>query len=158
MKMKHVTARELVAELSANPAWVVRREAKRREFAGRSAVCADDQLSLVNELRGCGYAVESVWDLVNNAPHEVVERRFVGSYQRAYPVLVRHLQIRHVARVREGIIRALTVRDGGTAVERALLNEFEVEADPELLWVLANALRVAMPYARRRKRPEIGQD
>ena len=45
--------------------------------------------------------------------------------------------------------------DGGSLVENALLSEFERETNGELRWVLANALRTAMPYHRRRKYPEI---
>ena len=70
-------------------------------------------------------------------------------------MLVRHLQVPHHPRVREGIIRALTVRDGGEAVWQALLYEFQRETDTGLRWVLANALKVAMPYRKRVKFPEI---
>jgi hypothetical protein len=70
-------------------------------------------------------------------------------------VLILHLQRPHHPRVREGIIRALTVRDGGVDLERALLGAFKGETDRSLRWVLANALTVAMPYHRRRKHREI---
>ena len=76
-------------------------------------------------------------------------------YERAYPLLVRHLRIRHHPRVREGIVRALTVKDGGEPVWSALLQELHGELDPEMKWVLANALKTAMPYKLRRKHPEI---
>ena len=70
-------------------------------------------------------------------------------------MLTRHLKIPHHPRVREGIIRALTVRDGGELVWQALLHEFQRETDAGLRWVLANALKVAMPYRKRVKYPEI---
>ena len=57
--------------------------------------------------------------------------------------------------MREGIIRALTVRDGGPEVSAALFREFVSETDPLLKWVLSNALRIAMPLRERRKHPEI---
>src|SRR5262249_36979734 len=97
----------------------------------------------------------SVWDLVNDAPHPVLEGRFVGPYHAAYPALVRHLALPHHRRIKEGIVRALTVRDGGILVEETLLAAFQLEQNPQLRWVLANALRVAGPYHRRRKYPEI---
>lgn len=70
-------------------------------------------------------------------------------------MLIRHLQIPHHPRVREGVIRALTVRDGGDAVWQALLQEFNRETNNGLRWVLANALKIAMPYRKRVKIPEI---
>lgn len=102
---------------------------------------------LVAELRQCGLDVSSVYDLVNTSQ----------SHSNAYPVLVRHLELRHDSRIREGIIRALTVRDAGEEVESALLSEFKTETDPTLKWVLANALRTVMPYRKRKQFPEIAE-
>src|SRR5262249_12457352 len=121
----------------------------------RSVELRADEAVLVKRLHAIGYDVDSVWDLVNNVPDPILKGRFVGPYKRAYPVLMAHLQLRHDPRIREGIIRALTVRDGGVDLEIALLTEFKRESDPGLRWVLANALRIAMPYSRRRKHPEI---
>jgi hypothetical protein len=118
-------------------------------------VCRADEALLVREVRECGYAIDSVWDLVNNTPHPFLPRPFTGPYSSAYPVLIRHLSLKHHPRVRDGIIRALTVRDGGPKVEAALLEAFITEPAGPSKWVLANALRVAMPYSRRRRHPEI---
>ena len=68
---------------------------------------------------------------------------------------MRHLKLPYIREVREGIIRALTVKDGGQELEAALLEEFYKERDPNTKWVLGNALRTAMPYHRRRKHPKI---
>ena len=114
-----------------------------------------DEEKLVEEINECGYSIESVYDLVNNAPHAFLERKHIGDYSQAYPILLRHLDISHERIIREGIIRSLTVKDGGKQVEEALLRHFETEQDAETKWCLANALKVAMPYHRRRKRPEI---
>ena len=70
-------------------------------------------------------------------------------------MLVRHLRLPHHPIVKEGIIRALTVRDGGEAVWQPLYQEFTRETNKNLRWVLANALKVAMPYRKRVKIPEI---
>ncbi len=144
-------------KLHADPEWVAARAAEEKEREEREKLALADQAELVQKIRGLGYDIESVWDLVNNTPHPVLERRFIGPYERAYPVLIEHLQLPHLARVREGIIRALTVKDGGDLLEEALLLELGREEDPMLRWVIANALRVAMPYHRRKKRPEIKQ-
>ena len=114
-----------------------------------------DEEELVKEIRECGYSIESVYDLVNNAPHPVLENKFIGPYERAYPILLKHLDLPHERIIREGIIRSLTVKDGGLEVEEALLRHFQEEQHPETKWCLANALKVAMPYHRRRQRPEI---
>lgn len=117
----------------------------------------EDESQLVEEIRQCGYAVNSVYDLVNNSPHPVLERAFTGPYEKAYPVLIKHLDLDHERIIREGIIRALTVKDGGKEVEEALLKQFNSEENSDTKWVLANALKTAMPYHRRKKYPEIGR-
>jgi hypothetical protein len=154
-KRKPVTAAELMAELKSDPDWVARQNAKERESEEKRQDCAADEADLVQEIRAAGYDIDSVWDLVNNTPHPILERRFLSEYPHAYPILVRHLSVPHRKEIREGIIRALTVNDGGPEVESALLNCFESETDINLRWVLANALRTAMPYHRRKKYPEI---
>jgi hypothetical protein len=154
-KRKPITAGELMAQLEADPEWVARRDARQRESEAHSQVCAADEAELVREIRSAGYDIDSVWDLVNSTPHPILERRFLGEYPRAYPILLRHLRIAHRKEIREGIIRSLTVKDGGRDVEVALLECFQSETDDNLRWVLANALRTAMPYHRRKKFPEI---
>lgn len=57
--------------------------------------------------------------------------------------------------IREGIIRALTVKDGGVLVEDGLFHQFQIENDKGVKWVLANAFKSAMPYNKRKKHPEI---
>ncbi|MEM0967597.1 MAG: hypothetical protein AAGJ81_15725 [Verrucomicrobiota bacterium] len=115
----------------------------------------EDEENLVKELNECGFSIESVYDLVNNTPHAFLERRHIGSYTKAYPVLLKHLDIPHERIIRQGIIRSLTIKDGGKEVEETLLRHFENEEHPETKWCLANALKTAMPYHKRRKRPEI---
>ncbi len=154
-KRRPVTAKEIIDKLHADPEWVAAREAEEKEREERGKLALADEAELVHKIRDLGYDIDSVWDLVNNAPHPVLERRFIGPYERAYPALIQHLQLPHLERVREGIVRALTVKDGGDLLEEALLLELGREEDPGLRWVIANALRVAMPYHRRRKHPEI---
>lgn len=154
---KRVTAGELLRQLESDPKWVAARQARERKLEAVAAASRADQAGLVAELQASGYPIETVWDFVNNAPHPVLKRPFLGPYVSAYPTLVRHLRERHLPRVREGIVRALTVSDGGSLVADALFREFTQEEDPNLRWVLANALRTAMPYSRRRKHPEIKQ-
>jgi hypothetical protein len=148
-------AEDLVRRLNADPEYLARRAAIEHQQAELRAECAADEQLLVAEIRERGYDIDSVWDLINNTPHPVLRRRFLGPYPQAYEVLIRHLSLPHHPRVREGVIRALTVKDGGRTLEDVLLREFAAEGEPELRWVLANALRTAMPYHRRRRHPEI---
>jgi len=150
-----ITAEELLRKLEADPDWVAKRDARERGQIAWEAEMAELERNLVSEIRSVGYEIDSVWDLVNNAPHPVLERKFVGPYERAYPILIRHLKLPHIREVREGIVRALIVKDGGPEMEVALLDELLKEPDAALKWVLANALRAAMPYHRRRKHPQI---
>jgi hypothetical protein len=63
--------------------------------------------------------------------------------------------LQHDPRIREGIIRALTVKDAGPEAENALLQELETENDRLMRWVIANALQTIIPYKRRTKFPQI---
>ncbi len=71
-------------------------EARRRAVEWRRA-----EVPLAEELRAAGFAVESAWDLVNTST----------PYPAALPILLEHLQCAYPDRVREGIARALAVRD-----------------------------------------------
>lgn len=150
-----ISAGELMAELSKDPEYLARRAELEAVRAAARATYADQEALISREVAAVGYTITSVWDFVNNLPHPVIDFPFSGPYDRAYAILVRHLSVKHHPRVREGIIRALTVKDGGAMVWEALLAELHRETDPDMQWVLANALKVAMPYKLRRKHPEI---
>jgi hypothetical protein len=157
MRRKRVTAADLMIQLEQDPEFIAQRHERDRKLALLQAEISDDEATLVYEAAELGYEISSVWDFVNNTPHPFLQRQFVGSYERAYPMLVRHLFVPHHARVREGVIRALTVRDGGELVQTALLEQFFSEEKFNLRWVLANALRVAMPLRERKKHPQIAE-
>jgi hypothetical protein len=144
-----------MADLSADPEHRARVAERDQRIAAKVTEYASEDAILAREASELGYDISSVWDFVNNTPHPFLARRFVGPYERAYPMLIRHLSLPHHPRVREGIIRALSVRDGGEAIVYHLLKEFISEPDTNLKWVLANALRIAMPYNQRRRYPEI---
>lgn len=145
MKSRPINASELIAQLAADPEY----QAKIREREAQLAPVWErrhkDEAPLVQELREAGFQVESVFDFVNTAEE----------YAEALPILIRHLDIPHERWIREGIIRALTIKYGGLQIEEALLRQFYAESDPDHRWALANALKTAMPLARRKKHPEI---
>ena len=154
---KPITAKELMDQLAVDPAYQQLMAKKDAELAAFEAQFADEEKVIVSEAESLGFEISSVWDFVNNKSHPVLERKFIGPYKLAYPLLIRHLQMPHHPRVREGIIRALTVRDGGEPVWKALLQEFDRETEKPLRWVLANALATAMPYRKRLKYPDIAK-
>ena len=157
MSEKSIKAEELLAELEDDPTYQQRRAELDGQIAKLAAECASDEKDLVQEIRALGYDIESVYDFVNNSPHPFLERRFVGPYSKAYATLVSHLKKPHHPRIREGIVRCLTVKDGGKLVEEALIEEFRFETDTNLRWVFANALRTAMPSHSQQNYPEIDE-
>lgn len=147
-------AEGFLCELENDPEYQARHAEQARMQAERRAILGADEATLVAEIREQGYNVDSVYDLVNNIPHPVLERRFIGPYPKAYPVLVKHLSIPHDPAIREGVIRALTESNANEIASEALLREFESETDPNLRWVLANALRTVLTRSQKRKHPE----
>jgi len=95
------TAAELVAELEADPEYVAQREQRDDELRRKEAEWRRAEAPLVEELRGAGFEVDSTWDLVNTST----------PYPAALPILLEHLKRPYPDRVREGIARALAVRD-----------------------------------------------
>ena len=156
-KEKPMGADELMKKLENDQEYQAMRKRKDQELKEHQKVLAEDEKNLIEDLKEQGYEVNSVWDFVNNNNRYEFLRQFDGDYVNAYPILVKHLDEEHHPRVREGIIRALTIKDGGIEVENALLEEFNKERDPNIKWVLANALKTAMPYYRRKKIPEIAE-
>lgn len=87
---------------------------------------------LVDELQAAGYQVQSAWDLVNTP----------GSYPKAVPILLAHLSRPYPAAVREGIARALAVREascGWEVLTRLYRDEHEVRAKDGLAVAIAAA-------------------
>ena len=142
-------------QLASDPEYRRKRAEKLALVEKLAAECAKDEAALVREIRESGYDVGSVWDLVNNAPHPFLERRFVGPYPAAYEILTRHLRMPHHPRTREGIARALTVRDGPDGLPNALLAEFTKESDQHVRWALSNALVYMTPKSELAKIPEV---
>ncbi len=143
------TAEELIKELNNDSEFLKRKKGKEDHIQQLAEVCAKDEEELVselnNELSKIDCHITSVWDLVNS----------VNSYQVVYPILQKHLFISHHSRIREGIIRALTVKDVGKDIETALFECFKDEQNQDIKWILANALKTVMPYYRRKNYQEI---
>lgn len=132
MTKKKITAAELMAKLNADPEFVAKRAREEEERLKREAEYRRAEAPLVDELRAAGYQVQSAWDLVNTP----------GSYPNAVPILLAHLSRPYPAAVREGIARALAVRDascGWEVLTRLYRDEHQVRAKDGLAVAIAAA-------------------
>jgi hypothetical protein len=132
MMKKKITAAELMAKLNADPEFVAKRARQEEERLKREAEYRRAEAPLVEELRAAGLQVQSAWDLVNTP----------GSYLEALPILLAHLPRPYPAPVREGIARALAVREascGWAVLTRLYRDEIEVRAKDGLAVAIAAA-------------------
>jgi hypothetical protein len=136
---KKITTAEHMALLRQNPEWAARNAATEARLRERQEQHRKEQAQLLADLREVGIRIESVWDLVNTA----------DKYPAAIPVLLRHVVLPYHKRIKEGIIRALTVDYAGPEVLRELIRQFLEQADSSensIKWVLGNAIsEVATP-------------
>lgn len=134
MRKRSKTAAELMADLQRNPEFVARQKAREEEVSKRLEESRLEQGNLLADLKSVGVSAGSVWDLVNTRE----------KYAAAIPVLVRHLSRPYSRRVKEGIVRALTVDYAGDLALCELQRQHQNEADDsELRWVLENAIAIA---------------
>ena len=96
-----IPAGELMRQLEADPIWVARRDAQARARLQRELTSQREQTDLLQDLKASGVSVNNVWSLVNTA----------GPYPGALRVLLDHLSRPYSDRVREGIARALAVKE-----------------------------------------------
>lgn len=88
-------------ETGQHEVMLARQRQQDEERAAQEAEYRRAEVPLVAELRAAGFDIQSAWDLVNSP----------GSYPAAIPILLAHLPRPYPAAVREGIARALAVRD-----------------------------------------------
>ena len=139
IKKKWITAAEHMALLQKNPEWVARNAETMANLLQREKEFKTLEGPLLSDLKNIGIKVDSVWDLVNTA----------DKYPGAIPILRRHLPLPYHKRIKEGIIRALTVNYAGPEVLRELIKQFCEQTDNSpnsIKWVLGNAIsEVATP-------------
>jgi hypothetical protein len=138
-KKEWITAAEHMALLQKNPEWVERNAETEAKLLQREREFKILEAPLLSDLKSVGIQAESVWDLVNTADR----------YPTAIPVLLRHVALPYHKRIKEGIIRALTVNYAGPEVLRELIRQFCEQTDHSpnsVKWVLGNAIsEVARP-------------
>lgn len=133
MTKKKITAAELMAKLNADPEFVAMRARKEEMRLEREAEYRRAEAPLVDELRAAGFEVQSAWDLVNTP----------GSYPKAVPILLAHLPRPYPAAVREGIARALAVREAKDPGWNLLIRLYIDEPEERVRSGLAAAIAAA---------------
>jgi len=91
-----------------------------------------DEKERVDELTSEGATVSSVWDLVNTKK----------TYPNAIPVLIKHLSKKYHYKNKEGIVRALSVKEAMGKATPALIEEYN-KTPKELasyLWAIGNSV------------------
>jgi len=136
------TAEESERLLRACPEWVAMRAKQDAEHDALRARFRTEEELMVADLRRIGAPVkDSVYNLVNTA----------ASYPNAIPVLLNHLKRPYSDRIKEGIARALSVREArgvaGSAVIEALRDSQSY--DRSCRWALANTLTIVATRAER---------
>jgi hypothetical protein len=99
-----MTSAQLDAWLKETGQWDALQEKLRQQDERQKKLSAEYRVAeapLVEELRAAGFNVESAWDFVKTP----------GSYPKAVPILLAHLTRPYPPAIREGIARALCVRD-----------------------------------------------
>ncbi len=88
---------------------------------------------LTDELAGVGIYAD-LWDLVNTS----------ASYPAAIPVLVKHLRRRYHRRNKEGIVRALAVKEAKGIANKAVMAEYgrAPKEDHHFRWAFGNTMSV----------------
>jgi HEAT repeat protein len=128
-----MTAGELLAQLERDPEFV-RRAAERERFHRRaSQVTHEAAAPVLAELRAAGFAIQTLADLINTPI----------DYRSAIPTLLKWLPRIDDPRVKETIVRSLTVVWARPIAAAPLLDEFRrAEPGGSLQWAIGNALNV----------------
>jgi len=134
-RSKPLSAADLISRLNGDPQFVRRNQERETRRHALEAQLREEEQPLIAELRSVGLRVDSIWELVN----------FKGAYPKAIPILIRHLQLPYHPKVREGIARALTVKEARGVATMCIIAELRRSKSPleaEYRWALANALSV----------------
>lgn len=92
----------------------------------------EDEQPLINDLDKVGIKVNSCWDLVNSK----------SSYKKAIPILLEHLPKPYHIKNKEGIVRALAVKEAKGIACRGILDEYQKSMGEGALyrWAFGNTI------------------
>lgn len=97
---------------------------------------AKEHQSLTDELSDIGIKITSIWELVNTK----------AKYPKAIPILLKHLGLNYSDSVKEGIIRALIVKEAKGKATSGLIAQYEKtpKEKDDLRWVIGYAIANTM--------------
>ncbi|HPN71535.1 MAG TPA: hypothetical protein PLZ32_18540 [Saprospiraceae bacterium] len=97
---------------------------------------AKEHQELTEELEKIGIIINNIFDLVNTKI----------KYPKAIPILIKHLQKNYSEKIKEGIIRSLTVIEAKGKAVPILVNEYlKIPKDNESIrWAIGNAVNVTI--------------
>lgn len=125
-----MTAAQFLAQQAENQDYQQKMAKKERARLSKMKRLGQEETELVKDLNVVGIQVDSVWDLVNST----------NTYEAAIPVLLKHLDKKYSAEIREGLVRALTIPEARGVVDTKLLEMFKSEEDKSFRWIIGNAL------------------
>jgi hypothetical protein len=132
MAKKLKTAAELLTELNINPDYKRFIKDKEQERYKTEEQLRNEEFDIIAQLKNVGLNVSSVWDLVNAK----------YSYPNAINILINNLQIEYDNKIKEGIIRALSVKEAIGLANPALIEEYNRIPKEEMLlrWTIGNTI------------------
>jgi len=132
MNKQHKTVSEILNELEKNSEYQDMLKAKEDARIALEKELNSEEKELVQELNAIGLDVSSVWDLVNTKE----------SYPDAIPILIKHLSKEYQDKNKEGIVRALAVKEAIGKASPVLLEEYnKVPKDKMILrWAIGNTV------------------
>ena len=119
---KRMTAEDLMAKLQIDPEFVRKNEERDAARLALEERLTAEEKPLLADLADSGIQVRSVYDLVNAR----------WSYPSAIPVLIKHLRFPYDHRIREGIARALTVKESRGNSAREILEQLKREPEKQI--------------------------
>lgn len=139
------TAKELLSELLADPAYAARRREEDQRIEALREKYIRDESPIVQELRSSGFDLHTLNDLrrVGMSPSSPEVYLPFGNYYSAMPILMKWLPVVENPDVKETIIRTLSVPWASPAVLPMLLEEFRHEDQPlRIRDAAGNGLRI----------------
>lgn len=131
-----ITAAELQEQLLQDEEYQKWLKEKEQIRTALEAAYAEDEKPLVEELKKVGLNITSSWDLVNTKT----------SYKPAIPILLEHLSKPYHLKNKEGIVRALAVKEAKGIACRVILDEYNKAPKDNwnYRWALGNTMAVIM--------------
>ncbi len=131
---KRITAAELQAQLQQDEEYQKWLNEKEEVRMALEVAYAEDERPLIEDLVKTGLNVTSSWDLVNTK----------SSYKAAISILVKHLSKPYHIKNKEGIVRALAVKEAKGIACKAVIDEYHKAPKDNFhyRWAFGNTMSV----------------